>query len=203
VPCILLHRTVNIYFGNPDFGSFISSPLAFIWSIFSRSPQIVVACPSKSNGGSFLRGLWASGVSSSSLLFSSRMFSPRVNRSLPRVLPRSTVVVHFGAPALHAYHPRALKCQSTWQSSVQICGALVSHDTWHPSGDDMWHSVQAPLGISSACFQVTRVTSLFMTCQHSDVRPPRQIILREVFLFSAKVAPSPSTVRMTLKLAGG
>jgi hypothetical protein len=48
-------QMINIYFRNPDFGSFISSRIAFIQSIFSRRPQIVATCPSKSNGGSFLR----------------------------------------------------------------------------------------------------------------------------------------------------
>jgi hypothetical protein len=41
----------------------------------------------------------------------------------------------------------------------------------------MTHGIQLAL---------TRVPSLFMTCQHSDVMPPCQVILREVFLFSAK-----------------
>jgi len=72
-----------------------------------------------------------------------------------------------------------------WQSLVHICGALVSYDTLHPSGDDTWHLVQTPLGISSSCSQVTHVTSLFMTLYRSDVKPPRQIILQEVFMFNA------------------
>jgi hypothetical protein len=109
----------------------------------------------------FTSRIRASRVSTSPFPISSRVLSPRVNRSLPQVLLRSMVIIHFRTPALHAGCPRALKCQSTWQSSVQIFGALASHDTWHPSGDDMWQSVQAPLGISSACFQVTHVTSLF------------------------------------------
>jgi hypothetical protein len=52
-PRILLHQTIMIYFETLGFGSFSFSPLAFIRSVFSRSPPIVVACPSKSNG-SFL-----------------------------------------------------------------------------------------------------------------------------------------------------
>jgi hypothetical protein len=122
-------------------------------------------------------GIQTSGVLSPPLLLSPQVFSLRVNRSLPCVLPKSMVVIHFRAPTLHAYHPRALKCQITWKSSVQIGGALINHDTWNPYGDDMCHSVQTPLGISSAFFQVTCVTSLFMKHQHSDVRPSRQIIL--------------------------
>jgi len=54
VPCILSDQTVIIYFESSGFESFSFSPLAFIQSVFSGSPLIVVACPSKSNGGRFL-----------------------------------------------------------------------------------------------------------------------------------------------------
>jgi hypothetical protein len=53
----------------------------------------------------------------------------------------------------------------------------------------MWYLVHAPLGISSACFQVTCVTLLSATHQHSDVRSPRQlqeVVLREILLFNIK-----------------
>jgi hypothetical protein len=60
VPCVLLHRMIMTYFGKLGFKSFRFSPLAFICSVFSRSPLIVVVCPSKSNSGSLLRDfrLW-------------------------------------------------------------------------------------------------------------------------------------------------
>jgi hypothetical protein len=91
--------------------------------------------------------------------------------------------------------------QSTWQLSAQTWGTLISHDTWHPSGADTWHSFQAFSDVSSAYFRVTHVTPPSVTHQHSDIRPPRQIILQEVLLFSAKRSTPPqSTVLIDPKV---
>jgi hypothetical protein len=108
-------------------------PPDFLRSTFSRSCRSSAMCPPPSDGHIYF-GNPGFGSFTSPLPFSSEVVSLGVHRSLSCVLLRSMVVVHFGAPALHADRPRALKCQSTWQSSVQTCGALISHDTWHPSG---------------------------------------------------------------------
>jgi hypothetical protein len=77
---------------------------------------------------------------------------------------------------------------------------------------DMWHSFQVIWLHVIHPFPVTRVTLLSMTRQHNDVRPPRQIreiVLREVFLFSIqssrmpKLVPSLNMVKRILELADG
>jgi hypothetical protein len=137
--------------------SFISSPLTFIRSIFSRSPRIIVACPSKSNGGSLnsKSGLhefqhldsWFHPrafspevcISTSRLLVSSGAFSPRVKNQASRVLLRSTVVVHFGASTfISGRHitPGPYLCQLYMQTPLELRSpkymAAVSADMWHP-----------------------------------------------------------------------
>jgi hypothetical protein len=95
VPHILLHQTIMIYFGNSGFGSFSFSPLAFIQSVFSRSPPIVVACPSKSIGGSLLRdfGLQEFRDFPSDFLLRSGATRP----------PEQTVNIYFGSSGFGSF----------------------------------------------------------------------------------------------------
>jgi len=90
------------------------------------------------------------------------------------------VMIHFGVSILYAEpHPPDL-----W--SAQVCGALINHDTWHPSSADTWNSSLAFFGISYTYFWLTHVAHPSTIGHHTDVRLPRQlwvIILREVFLF--------------------
>jgi hypothetical protein len=82
--------------------------------------------------------------------------------------PRSSSSHLLWTPELHMFSlPPCLKILE-----VFLLRSFSSFVTC-PSGADTWNSVRAPLGISFACFQVTRVTLLSMTCEQSDVKSPR------------------------------
>jgi hypothetical protein len=152
-----------IYFRNSGFGSFGFSPLAFIQSVFSRSPPIA-ACPSKSNGGSFLRDFGLREFRTSPP--TSGVLSPRVADQAPRVLQMDGqyLLREFGfgsfsfptpiflrssfsqSPQIPAACPPQIDGRHSLRSSSSTCRPPPSSEV--PKyvaviSSDMWHSHQS------------------------------------------------------------
>jgi hypothetical protein len=140
-PRVPLHRTIMIYFGNSGFRSFDFSPLVFIRSVFSRIPPIAATCPSKSNGGSFLRDFRS--FKTSRLDFLQSTFPQSCRSGAMRPLERM-VNIYFENLGFGSFSfPALVFLQSGFSQSPQILAACPpqidgrrslpsSSSTWRP-----------------------------------------------------------------------